>query len=118
VFAVFVVVPVLFSAIGLVAYAAQGVTEVWQINLILTATCGLFIFSLLKGIRLASNLIDAIDRKRARRLSPRDPPTVRRRKAPSRAGSRPSPHPSVNAPSRVTSGPSPLLRRGRGPVAR
>jgi hypothetical protein len=66
-FAIFVVVPALFSAIGLVAYAAQGVTEVWQINLILTATCGLFIFSLLKGIRLASNLIDAIDRKRARR---------------------------------------------------
>ena len=66
VFAVFVVIPVLFSAIGLVAYAAQGVTEVWQINLILVATCGLFIFSLLKGIRLASRLIDTIDRRRTR----------------------------------------------------
>ena len=65
-FAIFIVVPVLFSAIGAVAYAAQGVTEIWQINLILVATCGLFIFSLLKGIRLASRLIDAIDHRRVR----------------------------------------------------
>ena len=35
-------------------------------NLILVATCGLFIFSLLKGIRLASRLIDTIDRRRTR----------------------------------------------------
>ena len=62
-FALFVVVPALFSGIGLVAFAAQDVEAVWMLNLILVATTCLFIFFFLKGVRLAAKLINIIDRR-------------------------------------------------------
>jgi hypothetical protein len=62
-FAVFVVVPALFSAIGLVAYAAQDVQAIWMLNLILIATTCFFIFFFLTGLRLAARLIRLIDKR-------------------------------------------------------
>lgn len=67
IFAVFVVVPVLFSAIGLVAYAAQDVREVWLLNLIIVGTTGFFIFFFLKGLRVAARLIRVVDEAGGRR---------------------------------------------------
>jgi len=61
-FALFVVVPALFSAIGLVAFAAQDVEAVWALNLIILATTCLFVFFFLKGLRLAARLIRLIDK--------------------------------------------------------
>jgi hypothetical protein len=61
-FALFVVVPVLFSAIGLVAFAAQDVEAVWLLNLIIIATTCFFIFFFLKGLRLAVRLLRLVDR--------------------------------------------------------
>lgn len=63
VFAIFVVVPVLFSAIGLVAFVAQDVETIWMINLILIATTCSFVFFFLKGLRLAARLIHVIDKR-------------------------------------------------------
>ncbi|MBA2564386.1 MAG: hypothetical protein H0V09_03035 [Gemmatimonadetes bacterium] len=62
-FALFVVVPALFSAIGLVAFAAQDVEAVWLLNLILVLTTCLFVFFFLRGLRLAARLIRMIDKK-------------------------------------------------------
>ncbi len=62
-FAIFVVVPALFSAIGLVAFAAQDVEAIWILNLILIATTGFFVFFFLKGLRLAARLIKLIDKR-------------------------------------------------------
>jgi hypothetical protein len=61
-FAIFVVVPALFSAIGLVAFAAQDVEALWVLNLIIIATTCFFIFFFLKGLRLAVRLIRLVDR--------------------------------------------------------
>lgn len=61
-FACFVLVPFLFSAIGLVAFAAQDVEAVWMLNLIIIATTCFFIFFFLRGIRLAARLIKLVDK--------------------------------------------------------
>jgi hypothetical protein len=61
-FALFVVVPALFSAIGLVAFATKDVEAVWVLNLIIIATTGFFIFFFLKGLRLAVRVIRLVDR--------------------------------------------------------
>ena len=61
-FACFVLVPFLFSAIGLIAFAAQDVEAVWVLNLIILGTTAFFIFFFLKGIRLAARLIKLVDR--------------------------------------------------------
>ncbi len=62
-FALFVVVPALFSAIGLVAFAAKDVEAIWALNLIILATTCLFVFFFLKGLRLAVRLIRLVDRQ-------------------------------------------------------
>ena len=62
-FALFVVVPALFSGIGLIAFAAQDVEAAWLLNLILIGTASFFIFFFLKGLRLAARLIRLIDKR-------------------------------------------------------
>jgi hypothetical protein len=62
-FAIFIVVPALFSAIGLVAFAAKDVQAVWLLNLILVATTCLFVCFFLKGLRLAARLTRLIDKR-------------------------------------------------------
>jgi hypothetical protein len=62
-FSIFVVVPFLFSAIGLVAFAAKDVQAIWVLDLIIGATTCLFVFFFLKGLRLAVRLIRLIDRE-------------------------------------------------------
>lgn len=61
-FALFIVVPALFSAIGLIAFAAHDVEAVWMLNLIIIATTCFFIFFFLKGLRFAAKLIRVIDK--------------------------------------------------------
>jgi hypothetical protein len=78
-FALFGVVPALFSAIGLVAFAARDVEDIWLLNLILIATTCFFVFFFLKGLRLAARLMSLIDRT-PRRASP-----SRRRRSPQAA---------------------------------
>lgn len=62
-FALFVVVPALFSGIGLIAFAAKDVEAVWLLNLILVAATCLFVFFFFKGLRLAARLIRIIDKE-------------------------------------------------------